>query len=84
MHEINIYFIIFEFFTFKALFYTIGALKKEHIESLFNIFLYFYLFFFNVERIEQPTTAPIAIDTKYIGQLLTVALTTLTGKPVGF
>ena len=63
------------FFTFKALFYTIGALKKEYVVSLFNIFLYFYLFFFNVERIKQPTTAPIMIDTKYIGQLFTVAMT---------
>lgn len=43
-----------------------------------------YLFFFNVERIKHPTTEPIMIDTKYIDQLLTVALTTPTGKPVGF
>ena len=63
-------------FTFKALFYTIGAQKKEYVVSFFNIFLHFcYLFFFNVERIKQPTTAPIMIDTKYIGQLLTVAIT---------
>lgn len=76
MHERSIYFIIFVFFTFQVFKMSVGAKKRIMSKAFFNIILIIcYLFFFNVERIRHPTTAPIAIDTKYIGQLLTVAMT---------